>query len=53
MVICACHLIQVEEETTMRKLYELMSAEGLLPKVHPFFKRFHNMCITYRHANDK
>ncbi|CAL4910050.1 unnamed protein product [Urochloa decumbens] len=24
--------LQVEEETTMRKLYELMSAEGLLPK---------------------
>ncbi|OEL22333.1 hypothetical protein BAE44_0016647 [Dichanthelium oligosanthes] len=28
------HKLQVEEETIMRKLYELMSAEGLLPKVH-------------------
>ncbi|PWZ52828.1 hypothetical protein Zm00014a_016248 [Zea mays] len=27
------HKLQVEEETIMRKLYELMSAEGLLPKV--------------------
>ena len=26
------HKLQVEEETIMRKLYELMSAEGLLPK---------------------
>jgi hypothetical protein len=26
------HKLQVEEETLMRKLYELMSAEGLLPK---------------------
>uniref|UniRef100_A0A0D9Z3M3 Uncharacterized protein n=1 Tax=Oryza glumipatula TaxID=40148 RepID=A0A0D9Z3M3_9ORYZ len=26
------HKVQVEEETIMRKLYELMSAEGLLPK---------------------
>ncbi|GJN30671.1 hypothetical protein PR202_gb18998 [Eleusine coracana subsp. coracana] len=28
------HKLQVEEETIMRKLYELMSAEGLLPKVN-------------------
>ncbi|KAF8673678.1 hypothetical protein HU200_048425 [Digitaria exilis] len=28
------HKLQVEEETIMRKLYELMSAEGLLPKVY-------------------
>ncbi|XP_022678497.1 uncharacterized protein LOC101773514 isoform X1 [Setaria italica] len=27
------HKLQVEEETIMRKLYELMSAEGLLPKI--------------------
>ncbi|XP_062216484.1 uncharacterized protein LOC133916704 isoform X2 [Phragmites australis] len=26
------HKLQVEEETIMRKLYELMSTEGLLPK---------------------
>jgi len=26
------HKLQVEEETIMRKLYELMSAEGLLPE---------------------
>ncbi|XP_066355643.1 uncharacterized protein [Miscanthus floridulus] len=26
------HKLQIEEETIMRKLYELMSAEGLLPK---------------------
>ncbi|KAG0552287.1 hypothetical protein BDA96_01G495400 [Sorghum bicolor] len=26
------HKLQTEEETIMRKLYELMSAEGLLPK---------------------
>ncbi|KAL6607730.1 hypothetical protein ACP70R_040793 [Stipagrostis hirtigluma subsp. patula] len=26
------HKLQVEEETIMRKLYEVMSAEGLLPK---------------------
>ncbi|XP_066388538.1 uncharacterized protein [Miscanthus floridulus] len=26
------HKMQIEEETIMRKLYELMSAEGLLPK---------------------
>ncbi|CAL4921373.1 unnamed protein product [Urochloa decumbens] len=26
------HKLQVEEESVMRKLYELMSAEGLLPK---------------------
>jgi len=26
------HKLQVEEETIMRKLYELMSAEGLIPK---------------------
>ncbi|KAM0905379.1 hypothetical protein ACQ4PT_017419 [Festuca glaucescens] len=28
------HKLQVEEETIMQKLYELMSVEGLLPKVH-------------------
>lgn len=26
------HKLQVEEEIIMRKLYELMSVEGLLPK---------------------
>ncbi|KAG8073924.1 hypothetical protein GUJ93_ZPchr0006g42062 [Zizania palustris] len=26
------HKLQVEEETIMHKLYEMMSAEGLLPK---------------------
>ncbi|XP_047085133.1 uncharacterized protein LOC124696449 isoform X1 [Lolium rigidum] len=26
------HKLQVEEETIMQKLYELMSVEGLLPK---------------------
>ena len=44
MIICACYLIQVEEETIMRKLYELMSAEGLLPEVDALFKKDFIIC---------
>ena len=44
MIICACYLIQVEEETIMRKLYELMSADGLLPEVDALFKKDFIIC---------
>ena len=44
MIFCARYLIQVEEETIMRKLYELMSADGLLPEVDALFKKDFIIC---------
>ena len=54
MIFCARYLIQVEEETIMRKLYELMSAEGLLPEVDPLFLKDFIICaLLMDYANDK
>jgi len=46
MIFCARYLIQVEEETIMCncKLYELMSADGLLPEVDALFKKDFIIC---------
>nr|ACG34949.1 hypothetical protein [Zea mays] len=43
------HKLQVEEETIMRKLYELMSAEGLLPKGHYYTQDCFSFFSFWRH----